>query len=214
MCFSASSSFTASILLTGIGCLAIKNNQQRSTTMIAMIPLLFGIQQACEGIVWLTIDNPTSSIHKIAAHAFLLFAIAIWPTWIPLSIAQHEHGIRKKIAYFLTGIGSCIAAYLCYKLIQEPTYAQQVKNSIVYHVGSIDPFTPTIALMIYAIPTIIPFFITTIPYGTIGGIATIASLIGAYYIRYETFGSVWCFFAALLSMFIVFSIDKMNKQKK
>lgn len=213
MCFSASSSFTASILLTGMGLLALKNNRHKNIAMFAAIPLIFGLQQACEGVVWLTINDTTTMLHKVAANAFLLIAAALWPTWIPYSMAMYDHGMRKKILYGLTTIGACIAGYIIYVLVQEPTHAVQVKNSIIYHMGTINPFNPMNAILIYTVPTILPFFVTTIPYAKLGGIATIISLCLAYYIRYETFGSVWCFFAAILSIFIIFSVDKVNKKQ-
>lgn len=193
MCFSASSSFTASILLTGMGLLALKNNRYKNIAMFAAIPFIFGLQQACEGVVWLTINDTATMFHKVAANAFLFIAAALWPTWIPLSMAMYDHGLRRRILYGFAAIGACIAGYIVYILVQEPTYAVQVKNSIIYHMGTINPFSPTSALVIYTMPTIIPFFITTIPYAKIGGLATIASLMLAYYIRYETLGSVWSF---------------------
>lgn len=213
MCFSASSSFTASVLLSGIGILALKNNRNKTLMMVASIPLLFGIQQFFEGIVWLTINNPNDWLHKFAAYIFLFFATALWPVWVPLALAQYDKGKIQKILYGISVIGFAIAGYVLYKLLNEPTYATQVKNSIFYYIGNVDPFVPHYGIIIYSIPTILPFFITKLPLAKIGGTAIAISLLVAYHIKNETFTSVWCFFSAVLSIFILFSLDKANQRK-
>ena len=58
MCFSASASFGAGIVLTGIGVASIKKSDTRSKSLFASIPLIFGIQQITEGFLWLALSNP------------------------------------------------------------------------------------------------------------------------------------------------------------
>jgi len=54
MCFSATASFVAGTSLSAIGVATIRKAERRSELPFAMIPLLFGIQQLVEGIIWLT----------------------------------------------------------------------------------------------------------------------------------------------------------------
>lgn len=64
MCVSAEASFTLSSMLGPIGlyCVANSIRKARTLTALAMIPLIFGIQQFAEGLVWLAITNPTINI--------------------------------------------------------------------------------------------------------------------------------------------------------
>ncbi len=58
MCFSAQASFGASAVLGIMGIYALRKAKQQER-FLAMVPLLFAIQQACEGIVWVTYANPS-----------------------------------------------------------------------------------------------------------------------------------------------------------
>ena len=57
MCFSASASFIAGTTLCAVGVATIKRTEARSELPLAMIPLMFGVQQLIEGVVWLTFTN-------------------------------------------------------------------------------------------------------------------------------------------------------------
>src|SRR3990167_867760 len=212
MCFSASSSFTATFFLVSIGILTLSKTKDKSQIMLASIPFFFGIQQAFEGIVWLTISDPSCLAHKISAFLFLIFAMGVWPMYIPISFALLETGFRKIILFLLELIGMAISAYLIYFMIINGITTVQIKHSIFYNIGKIVQFSPQIDVLIYCIPTILPFFISRIKYTKIVGASIFISMIVAYYVKEETFGSIWCFFAALLSIFILFLIRELNEE--
>lgn|SRR3990167_1122014 len=211
MCFSASSSFTAAFFLLSVGALTVLRIKNRSQLMFSLIPFLFGIQQACEGIVWLTLNTPDSFLHKAAAFLFLIFAITVWPIWIPISIFCFEKGIRKILLFILSIIGALVAIYVSYFMMKNGVTVMPMENSIFYNIGDVDPFSPKLDIIIYCLPTILPFLITKMPYAKLAGLTILGSLLIAYYFKYETFGSVWCFFAAILSIFVLFCLDAMNK---
>lgn len=75
MCFSAEASFGASIALLTIGTLAIRKNKDLNMRLFSCIPILFGIQQFFEGVVWLTQANQSLTLYtQISTYIFLLFA--------------------------------------------------------------------------------------------------------------------------------------------
>jgi hypothetical protein len=91
MCFSATASFVAGALLlpSGAATLAIAwKKGQRQKLPLAAAPLLFGLQQTLEGMVWLgiqtqpplaTTGHPVGPV--VAALAYLFFAYVFWPVW-------------------------------------------------------------------------------------------------------------------------------------
>ncbi len=73
MCFSASASFGAGALLTGIGIIAIKKIESPRMLAFASLPVLFGIQQLCEGILWRTFNEPgLTSWHNTFTYFFVI----------------------------------------------------------------------------------------------------------------------------------------------
>ena len=87
MCFSATASFTAGVVLTVIGIASIKKANYKSQLLFASIPFMFGVQQFAEGILWLTIPKSDYFVlQKMATYIYLFFAHILWPLWVPIAI--------------------------------------------------------------------------------------------------------------------------------
>ena len=74
MCFSAPASFIASgglAVLGGVSFVTAKKEDK----ILAAIPILFAIQQFCEGIQWIYLNSGSSSL--IAGYLFLFFAFIL-----------------------------------------------------------------------------------------------------------------------------------------
>jgi hypothetical protein len=60
MCFSASASFIAGATLSAVGLATLRMTKRKAEIPFAMIPLLFGVQQITEGMIWLSFRNESS----------------------------------------------------------------------------------------------------------------------------------------------------------
>lgn len=203
MCFSAQASFGASIALLAIGALSMYKNKQSSARLFVSIPLLFGIQQWCEGVVWITAENPLyNHYYTYALYGFLLFAYIIWPVFIPLALYVMEQVERKKrcLASFI-GIGTVVSSGLLWLLIKQGATASISCNHIAYIINMPVVFHEW-ALFWYTMATVAPFFISSKKYMYIFGMVLLTSAIASLAVYYYYFTSVWCFFAALLSSII------------
>ena len=201
MCFSASASFSAGVVLTVIGIITIKKTHHRSQLLFASIPLIFGVQQIAEGILWLSLPNPDYPItQKFATYTFLLFAQIIWPIWTPISILLLEKKeTRTKIQGFFVGAGILVGLYLGYCLILFHVEAKIEGHHIIYLQAY--PFNlKQFSIMLYALATIAPAF-----FSHIKGMWLLAITILLSYIVTEIFYdnyllSVWCFFSSIISI--------------
>jgi len=211
MCFSSNASFVAAGTLAVIGFFTIKaSSRVNRLRPLACIPYLFAVQQACEGIVWLTHDNPTSGWLLWSAYIFFGTALILWPTWLPFSIFYAEtNTTRKKILLLFLIFGILFSLYAYYLLNTYPLTVSIIGNSISYSIATPQTYE-YLRLIAYIVPTVIPFFISSLHYTRIMGIALIASLGISYTIFYATYGSVWCFFAALLSGLLWYVIHRNN----
>lgn len=78
MCFSAIASFSAGSVLTVAGVITTQKVTTKGQIAFAAIPFLFGIQQLCEGFVWLSLTHQEyAHWQQAATHAFLFFAHAL-----------------------------------------------------------------------------------------------------------------------------------------
>ena len=183
--------------------------------MFAGIPLVFGLQQLTEGLVWMALNNPEYSHLKITSvYTFLTFAQIIWPTWVPLSILLLEkEPVRKKILYAFTTIGFIVSAYLGYCLAVYPVDAQVREHHIVYDLkypmGLINK-----GVALYLLSIIFTPFISSIKRMWVVGVVTLLSFLAAklFFIHYVI--SVWCMFAAVISVVVWYMMSHLNEHHR
>lgn len=219
MCFSATASFSAGLGLTICGIAALMRAKQDRLKMIAVVPLIFGLQQIAEGFVWLSFINPDlASIRTIASYIFVSCAGIVWPLWMPLAIARFEGSTHLKrylpslIAGGLFAL-SFIALMCLYPLTVTAdcnviyyfdfTQAQYLSWGVYYN---------AITSLLYVIATIVPFFITRNRSLWFIGVLISIAYAAAWIVYTKAFASVWCFFAALISILVYgFIIDESRK---
>lgn len=212
MCFSPEASFSAAAVLTTIGIVTVKQVRQKRQLPFAVVPFLFAVQQFSEGILWLTLDKPSQYHWQISsAYFFLAFAQVVWPLWVPLSIAALEtNPVRKKILVGLSVIGVIFSGLLAYGLIFYHSYVD-LDCYHIHYVLMFPDYISKISIVAYPLSTVVPGLVSSFRRMRIMGIMLALSLILVELIYTKVVISVWCFFAALLSMYVYFIIRGMRK---
>ncbi len=215
MCFSATASFVAGTLLLGIGIAAIKKVKNPKQYLFASMPLIFSFQQFTEGFVWLSLLHPAyEPFHKPATYTFLILAQMHWPLWVPFSIMLIEKNkIRKHILIVFSAIGALVACYLIYCFIDYPVNSQIGSYHIFYEIHF--PVSNTFyGRATYFALTVIPPFISSIKRMHWLAWATLVSYIAAKVFFNEYAVSVWCFFAAIISIIIYVIVRAQAKKSE
>jgi len=211
MCFSATASFVAAIPLSGIGTATLRKTKTKSEIPLAAFPLLFGIQQFIEGIIWLTFMNPMPLVHIIATYAYVGFAYVLWPILTPVAIRLIEPVLwKRKALSILTSIGASAGLYLLYCIVRYPVSSQIVNDSIHYHF--VNPFSQ-LSVFGYLCAVCLSFLFSSHRAIIILGFTAVVSLVLTYFVYTTYVVSVWCFFAALLSI-IVYVYFKQRESVK
>lgn len=214
MCFSASASFTAGAVLLTIGAIAIRKSSTPAQRVLSCIPVVFGLQQLTEGLLWVGLSRPGYDyLVQPAKYGFLLFAQVVWPAFIPYSIMRIEpRPVRKKIMKVLFGFGLVLSAYFAYCLAAYPVTV----GTGCAHINYVLTYPPLGVLAMgwgYFLPTAIPPLISGIRRLRHLGAGTMLAYIAAKLFYEQYVISVWCFFAALVSGFVLFIIYEMNRDK-
>src|SRR5665213_815837 len=160
MCFSATASFTLSGVLGAVGAASIARTTQPATRLFASIPMLFGLQQFAEGVVWSTMDAPTHiALHNAAVVSFLALALVIWPLWASLSLWLIEpSGIRRRVQRSFFFLGIIIAGVAAHLLLRWEPFAVVAGRSIDYQHARMGVAIPDFVLLLaYPIPTVASF---------------------------------------------------------
>ncbi len=198
MCFSATASFTAGALLLGAGILTVRSAHCPRELPRAAIPLLFSIQQLIEGVVWLTLRHEAPLLNAAMTHAYSFFSHVLWPAYVPVAVLLVEPpGWRRATLWGLSAAGAAVAVYLMYMLVTFPVISRVTGQHIEY----VSPHFFVAAVMsIYLLSTAISPTVSTHQWVKVFGALALASFGVAYYFYARWFISVWCLFAAVLSL--------------
>lgn len=205
MCFSATASFTASASLFILGILTHKKILNPHSRMLAYVPIIFSLQQAAEGVVWLSFTHPELAAYRVIfAYLFLICAFIIWPIWIPYGVYQLERiPQNKRVLRLFCAAGILFSLCMSFFLLTTSTQLLVHNHHIRYVLGiPVSFYTP--GTILYLIATVTPFFVCSYPYFSIFGAALLASYIASYLWFTYSLISIWCFFAALLSGIVLF----------
>ncbi len=194
------------------GVAAIARVHHRREMPLAAMPVFFAIQQAIEGMLWLTLPvAPSAPVETGLVHLFLLFALVFWPVYAPLAVLSIEPDPRRRPWIMAcVGAGILVAAYFLFSIHADPRTAVIDHHHVVY---SGDPNLPFAVRWLYPIATCLgPLLSTLAPVRILGGLVTVGSIV-SYVVYWEAFSSVWCFFAAAASFVIVFQFEQARRMR-
>lgn len=212
MCFSASASFVASAVLVPAGVYCVKKAVSTPSILpLALLPLVFGIQQMFEGILWLGINSDDLALTRPASLGFTFLSHFFWLFWIPFAVYFTEGQVVKKrvfLIFTLVGVVFGASMYIPMVFNAEWLVIEVIKDSIVYKTTLIyDTFVPRIVIrLLYAAIILVPLLFSSKKeirhFGWLIAVSVVLSTILFGY----AFISVWCFFAAFLSLYVLYTV--------
>jgi len=207
MCFSATASFVAGVSLSVIGVATVRKTKQKVELPFAMIPLLFGMQQIIEGLLWLSFRYDAHLLNVTTTYIFTLFSHVLWPIFVPFAIGLMESTTwRKKVISLFLIMGIAVGLYNFYFIVKYPVIAK-INCNMVY----VSPHFHKLQVMaLYLLSTGASCFFSSHKIINILGVLSLLLFMVAYWFYTVAFFSVWCFFAAILSIIIYlhFNIKK------
>jgi hypothetical protein len=220
MCISATVSYSAAVVLVSTGIYAVRQSGRLPYPylMWALVPVFFGIQQAFEGRVWQMLDAGDANAALPFALGFHFFSHFLWLWWLPLCsylVEPEKTGtlgkIRKRVmgGLFLFGAGAGTLVYSVMLFHPEWMTIAVKAHAIVYNFSV--PYRSTIHLpitpvMLYGLIILVPLFSSSHRQIRVFGVLVVLSMALASVAYNEAFVSVWCLFAALLSLYLVYMI--------
>lgn len=197
MCFSAPVSFGAATILSVAGVATLIKVRALTELPLAGVPLLFAAQQAIEGFLWRTVqDGPNHT--AVLATLFAAISLVVWPLLIPIAIALVErHPLRRLAMLFLVPAGIGVSVNYAAILLVRPYRAWPLGHTLTY--VNNHPISP-VMLGIYILCVCLPPLLAGNRILNLFGAVVIAGLAITFLAFYESFISVWCFFAALASL--------------
>ncbi len=107
--------------LTTVGALTIRKSQGKTELPLAMVPLLFGLQQITEGVVWISLRHDFPALKTVATYVYSMLSHVLWPILVPFAILLVETSRRRRRALSVfQALGLAVGLYLFYFLLRFP----------------------------------------------------------------------------------------------
>jgi hypothetical protein len=165
-----------------------------------MIPLLFGSQQLIEGVIWLTFRHDAPLLKQTMTYAYSGFSHVLWPMYVPFAMGALEAVRWRKRAFLaFEAAGIAVGLYLLYYLVTGPVIAEVVGKHIVY---ASPHFYVLPMMLLYLAATCVSCFFSSHGFVRLFGVLALLSFIAAYLVHLRALVSIWCFFAAILSLLV------------
>ena len=163
MCLSAEVSFIAAAGLIPAGALSMRQawRGDRRYLPLATLPLLFGLQQLAEGVVWVAGAGQNAELITSASLVYMFFSWLAWPVWIPVSTFTLEPARRKPYFLAFVIVGAMLGAlqYVPYFAHADWLSTRFLSHVIIYEGTELLDFVGrreiTYAIYISATPIII-----------------------------------------------------------
>jgi hypothetical protein len=212
VCFSASANFVGSTVLGAIGVATLTEVKHRRELLFAAMPCLFALHQFTEGFVWLALDHKLAPVvaHDAGA-AFVLYAQGLLPFLLPLSVFLIEptrDRRRRMLGFTILGCG--LAVYLLWGLIAYPLQVSAGDNGVVY-LNRIS--TTTLVAVLYVIATCGALFFSGFRLLVLLAWLNLVGLLTVMVVRRLEFTSLWCAYAAVVSVVIYFFFRRSRHKR-
>lgn len=201
MCFSAEASFTGAVVVGAWGIATLPLVKAPREIPYAALPLAFAVHQALEGFTWLELDGQTDAVVSgWGVHYWILFAWALLPTWVPVSVWLIERDEqRRRMLVPLMVIGVLLSIFMASQTLLDGTEVRVVGHSLDY----IMPFDRAWLLAVpYVLATCLAPWASTWKYVRWFGIGNFLAMSAAAIIKFAAYSSLWCTFAAFLSALV------------
>ena len=212
MCFSAEVSYTAAVILVPLGGIAMHRAYQtdRKYLPIATLPLLFGLQQLSEGLVWTSGQSNNQSWVGTFSLAYMFFSWLAWPVWVPFSTYFLEPCRRRHVYLVFAVLGGMLGAmqYFPYFAHQGWLVTRFLPHAIVYDGTVLFDFIMRreLTYAVYLFVIIAPLLSSSHRRANIFGLLISLVVIVVYLFFRYAYISFFCIGGALMSVYIVYMI--------
>ena len=218
MCFSAEVSFASAAVLIPAGAIAMRQAFRRDTRYLpfATLPLLFGLQQFFEGMVWTGGRFADPGMVEQFSLAYMFFSWLAWPVWVPYSTYFLEPCDRRHIYLLLAILGGMLGAlqYVPYFAHDGWLVTKFLDHAISYQgthlLDLVVRYEFTYLLYVFVI--IAPLVTSSIKDVNIFGYLVGLVLFITFFFFKFAYISVFCFGGGIMSLFIVYMISRNDEK--
>jgi hypothetical protein len=199
VCFSPQGDLAGGLVVTAIGVDACRHLRGRnSQLLLATTPLLLGVHQIDESLVWWSLDGDIShTVGRIAMWIYLVIALVVVPILVPVAIWRlAPTGRRRWVLSALVALGIAVAGILLATMLHGPVTVRRGSYHLAYSIGLHDGI---VVIGLYVVATCGSLLFSGYRHILIFGLGNLVVVVVLAKLTADGFASLWCFYAALAS---------------
>lgn len=202
MCLSPEVDFVAGSAIAAVGVATLTQVRRPRDLVVAALPLGFGLHQITEGFVWLGLRGQVSpGLGDAARDAYVIYAQAVLPMVVPLGFALLEPERRRRLLVWpFALLGLLTGLFLLWQVTAWPILAEERAHCVAYTTHT--PYAIPSATA-YVLAVCAPALLSSRRYLRWFGVVNVLGLAFAATMQEEEFTSVWCLYAAVMSVLIL-----------
>ena len=199
MCFSPQADLVGGVVIAAIGVDAVRSARKRQgVVVLAVLPLLLGVHQMIEALVWLGLQGHVPhELERIALWAYLLIAFVVLPIFVPLAVLLNEPLPRRRWAMApLVALGLGVAGDLFESMARGPVNVELHPYHLAYIV---DLSHGIFVTALYVAAVCGTLLLSSRRRVVMFGIVNLVAIGVIAWLTFDGFASVWCGWAAITS---------------
>jgi hypothetical protein len=205
VCFSPEADLVAGLAITGIGINALSHIRHRRELPLASIPVLLGVHQLIETLVWWGERGVVSAeTGTVAMWAYLIIAFCVLPVMIPAGVMGIEPTAKRRwLMSVMLATGVAVSVVLLVQMVRGPVTVTEQRFHLYYE-ANLTLGGPIVALYMAAV--CVPLLISRYRHVVYFGVANLVAAVFLAMAIQSGFTSIWCAWAAVASAAIALHI--------
>ena len=194
---------------------------------LALVPFFFGVQQFVEGLEWTGIvGGKIEPLTTMAGLGFLFFAYCFWMIWIPwsawsISRTTDSTGLQRRLKWVAIVAPVLGISFYLPLLLNPPALQPSVFSNgrLMYDVSNLQSIfhnfinTEPVGELVYWGFIVLPLVAVSDKAVKLFGVLIFVSIFLTWITYSATFNSVWCFYCAVLSIMVVWIVNRPQVQR-
>jgi hypothetical protein len=198
MCFSFLASVSAGTALSAVGASTVLMSRRAAELPLALVPLLFGVQQLTEGVVWWSLLHADPRLGAGATVVYMLFSHVLWPVFVPFAVLCTETvPWRRRALLAALAVGGLMTLDGLWTVVSGPGTAHVCGSSIRY------PMPGAAVIALYLLATCVGTTFSSQRLLRATGVVALVLALVTLWLYTAVFVSVWCFFCAVLTVMLL-----------
>lgn len=210
MCFSPEADLAVGTVIVAVGIDALRHVREPKQILLASVPLLLGLHQLTETFVWWGLqDRVAHTVEDAALWTYLLFAFAVLPVLVTVGVGLVERSVaRRYVIAAFAAMALVVSAVLGAAIFRGDISAAIEGRHLAYDLDALGNGRGLTTL--YVVATCGALLASSYRDLEVLGALNAVAVPILMWLTVNGFVSLWCFWAAIVSIMIAFHLRRVT----